>query len=81
MPEWCQGFPVSPASIVHCSLFSPWDRQFYPDMLKQGSQLLRINVDTEHGGLSIDEVHPFLYLLQESHNVVFLPRKIAVCVH
>jgi 56kDa selenium binding protein (SBP56) len=41
---------------VQCSLFSPWDRQFYPDMLKQGSQLLRINVDTENGGLAIDDV-------------------------
>lgn len=38
------------------SLFSPWDRQFYPSMLEKGSQLLRINVDTDKGGLSIDEV-------------------------
>lgn len=37
------------------SLFSPWDRQFYPSMLEKGSQLLRINVDTEKGSLSIDE--------------------------
>jgi selenium-binding protein 1 len=37
------------------SLFSPWDKQFYPEMVEKGSQLLRINVDTEKGGLSIDE--------------------------
>ena len=37
------------------SLFSPWDKQFYPDMVKYGSQLLRVNVDTVNGGLSLDE--------------------------
>jgi hypothetical protein len=30
--------------------------QFYPDMVKNGSQLLRINVDNVKGGLSIDKV-------------------------
>ena len=72
---------ASPPSAVHCSLFSPWDRQFYPDMLKQGSQLLRINVDTEHGGLSIDEVHSFLrsLCLLPQHRHSFL--EIATFVH
>mmetsp|Transcript_5074 Transcript_5074/g.14573 ORF Transcript_5074/g.14573 Transcript_5074/m.14573 type:complete len:475 (-) Transcript_5074:460-1884(-) len=37
------------------SLLSGWDKQFYPDMVKNGSQLLRINVDNVNGGLSIDE--------------------------
>lgn len=37
------------------SLLSGWDKQFYPDMVKNGSQLLRINVDNVKGGLSIDK--------------------------
>lgn len=40
---------------VTTSLFSPWDRQFYPEMVKNGSVLLKINVDTEKGGLEIDK--------------------------
>lgn len=36
------------------SLYSPWDKQFYPDLTAKGSYLLRINVDTENGGLSLD---------------------------
>ncbi|NWI35557.1 SBP1 oxidase, partial [Picathartes gymnocephalus] len=34
------------------SLFSAWDRQFYPEMLKEGSVLLQLDVDTERGGLA-----------------------------
>merc|ERR1711992_467797 len=40
---------------VTTSLFSPWDKQFYPDMCKQGSMLLKINVDHENGGMKLDE--------------------------
>jgi selenium-binding protein 1 len=40
---------------VTTSLFSPWDKQFYPDMYAQGSQLLQINVDNQKGGLRINE--------------------------
>ena len=29
--------------------------QFYPDMIKKGSQLLKIDVDTVEGGLTLDE--------------------------
>jgi len=36
------------------SLYSTWDEQFYPDMVKNGSQLLRLDVDTENGGLYPD---------------------------
>ena len=35
------------------SLFSPWDRQFYPDLEKKGSQLIIIEVDQEKGGLTV----------------------------
>ncbi|XP_024083510.1 selenium-binding protein 1-A isoform X2 [Cimex lectularius] len=37
------------------SLYSVWDRQFYPDMAKNGSCLLLMNVDTDRGGLTLDE--------------------------
>ncbi|KAL3160862.1 Methanethiol oxidase [Trebouxia sp. C0009 RCD-2024] len=36
------------------SLFSSWDKQFYPDMIKQGSYLLQIDVDTDKGGLTLN---------------------------
>ncbi|CAG0891653.1 unnamed protein product [Cyprideis torosa] len=37
------------------SLFSPWDEQFYPEMVKRGSMMFRIDVDTEKGGLTLNE--------------------------
>jgi len=37
------------------SLVSSWDNQFYPNIGKQGSLMLRLNADTEKGGLSLDE--------------------------
>lgn len=40
---------------VTTSLFSPWDRQFYPEMIEKGSMLLQVDIDTEHGGLSLNE--------------------------
>ena len=40
---------------VTSSLFSPWDEQFYPDMVAAGSWMLRLDVDTERGGLSLDD--------------------------
>ncbi|GAQ79370.1 selenium-binding protein [Klebsormidium nitens] len=36
------------------SLFSSWDNQFYPDLVSGGSHILKINVDKEKGGLTID---------------------------
>ncbi|CAD5113915.1 DgyrCDS3074 [Dimorphilus gyrociliatus] len=40
---------------VTTSLFSPWDSQFYPDMMKNGSYMLQVDVDTEKGGLKLNE--------------------------
>ncbi|PAA85915.1 hypothetical protein BOX15_Mlig014905g2 [Macrostomum lignano] len=40
---------------VTTSLFSAWDKQFYPELMKSGTMMVRINVDTEKGGLTIDE--------------------------
>lgn len=36
------------------SLFSTWDKQFYPDLVHQGSHIIQIDVDTEKGGLKIN---------------------------
>lgn len=40
---------------VTTSLFSPWDNQFYPDIIKKGAQLIQVDVDTENGGLKLNE--------------------------
>ncbi|XP_073465261.1 methanethiol oxidase-like [Aquarana catesbeiana] len=40
---------------VTTSLYSTWDKQFYPDMIKEGAVMMQIDVDTEKGGLSINE--------------------------
>ncbi|XP_060676698.1 methanethiol oxidase [Hemiscyllium ocellatum] len=40
---------------VTTSLYSGWDRQFYPNLIREGSAMLRVNVDTDKGGLKIDE--------------------------
>ncbi len=37
------------------SLFSSWDNQFYPDIAKQGSYLVRVDCDTTQGGMKRDE--------------------------
>jgi len=39
---------------VTSSLFSPWDKQFYPGMTEKGSYLLQIDVDTENGGMQLN---------------------------
>ncbi|KAH3811903.1 hypothetical protein DPMN_140320 [Dreissena polymorpha] len=39
---------------VTTSLFSVWDKQFYPDLCKNGSMLLLVDVDTEIGGLKLN---------------------------
>jgi methanethiol oxidase len=39
---------------VTSSLLSSWDNQFYPDIAKQGSYLIKIDCDTVNGGISID---------------------------
>ncbi|XP_054168756.1 methanethiol oxidase-like [Oppia nitens] len=37
------------------SLYSVWDKQFYPDMVDQGSAMLMIDVDTQKGGLNLNK--------------------------
>ncbi|KAK6266091.1 hypothetical protein QUC31_016928 [Theobroma cacao] len=41
------------------SLFSTWDRQFYPELVEKGSHMLQIDVDTEKGGL---KVNPYFFV-------------------
>lgn len=36
------------------SLYSSWDNQFYPKIAERGSYLLRIDCDTENGGMRIN---------------------------
>jgi len=36
------------------SLVSPWDRQFYPDMVKHGSVMLQVDIDTVNGGMTLN---------------------------
>ncbi|KAM9624134.1 methanethiol oxidase-like isoform 1-T3 [Morphnus guianensis] len=37
------------------SLYSTWDKQFYPNLVKEGSVMLQIDVDTEKGGLTVNK--------------------------
>uniref|UniRef100_A0A915DQU2 Methanethiol oxidase n=1 Tax=Ditylenchus dipsaci TaxID=166011 RepID=A0A915DQU2_9BILA len=36
------------------SLFSVYDKQFFPEMAKQGSTMLQLDVDTENGGIKLN---------------------------
>ncbi|XP_077996711.1 methanethiol oxidase-like [Glandiceps talaboti] len=40
---------------VTTSLYSGWDKQFYPDLIKQGSHMLQVDVDTNRGGLTLNK--------------------------
>ncbi|XP_078390182.1 methanethiol oxidase [Cetorhinus maximus] len=40
---------------VTTSLYSGWDKQFYPEIIKEGSAMLQIDVDSERGGLTVNE--------------------------
>ncbi|NWY19409.1 SBP2 protein, partial [Aphelocoma coerulescens] len=37
------------------SFYSTWDRQFYPSMVKEGSVMLQLDVDTDKGGLAVNK--------------------------
>jgi len=37
------------------SLFSSWDDQFYPGIKKDGSYLVKIDCDSENGGMKLDQ--------------------------
>ena len=37
------------------SLFSPWDKQFYPDVIENGTKMVRLDIDLVNGGMKINE--------------------------
>ncbi|CAO2599134.1 Methanethiol oxidase, partial [Lemmus lemmus] len=39
---------------VTSSLYSAWDKQFYPELIREGSVMLQIDVDTVNGGLKLN---------------------------
>nr|XP_060614059.1 methanethiol oxidase-like [Anolis sagrei ordinatus] len=39
---------------VNYSLYTPWDYQFYPKLIEQGSAMVQLDVDTEKGGLCVN---------------------------
>lgn len=39
---------------VSNSIFSPWDRQFYPESVEEGSYIVKIDIDTNNGGMTLD---------------------------
>ncbi|XP_012219297.1 methanethiol oxidase [Linepithema humile] len=40
---------------VTTSIFKPWDRQFYPDLVKYGSTMVKLDIDVENGGMKLDQ--------------------------
>ncbi|XP_077176112.1 methanethiol oxidase-like [Paroedura picta] len=36
-------------------VYTPWDKQFYPELVREGSVMLQIDVDTEFGGLCLNK--------------------------
>ncbi|KAF7238373.1 Methanethiol oxidase [Varanus komodoensis] len=39
---------------VTTSLYTPWDKQFYPQLVREGSVMLQVDADTTKGGLSVN---------------------------
>ncbi|CAK1586309.1 unnamed protein product [Parnassius mnemosyne] len=39
---------------VSSSLYSPWDKQIYPKSIERGGWIVKLDVDTENGGLKLD---------------------------
>ncbi|CAH1155464.1 unnamed protein product [Phaedon cochleariae] len=40
---------------VSSSILSPWDHQFYPEMVENGGKIIKLDIDTENGGMKVDE--------------------------
>nr|XP_056708331.1 methanethiol oxidase-like isoform X1 [Euleptes europaea] len=40
---------------VSNGIYTPLDKQFYPELVREGSVMLQIDVDTERGGLRVNE--------------------------
>ncbi|CAG9770482.1 unnamed protein product [Ceutorhynchus assimilis] len=37
------------------SLFSCWDKQFYPESIKEGGRIVKLDIDVVNGGMKLDE--------------------------
>lgn len=40
---------------VSSSLYSPWDKMFYPEMVKNGGTIVQIDCDSVNGGMKLNE--------------------------
>ncbi|XP_061941139.1 methanethiol oxidase isoform X1 [Apis cerana] len=40
---------------VTTSIFKPWDQQFYPEHVKNGSTMVKLDIDIRNGGLKLDD--------------------------
>ncbi|KAK9297777.1 hypothetical protein QLX08_008691 [Tetragonisca angustula] len=40
---------------VTTSIFKPWDQQFYPELVKNGSTMAKLDIDVQNGGMKLDE--------------------------
>lgn len=40
---------------VTTSIYKPWDKQFYPEHVKNGSTMVKLNIDLRNGGFKLDE--------------------------
>ncbi|KAJ2944270.1 hypothetical protein O0L34_g18252 [Tuta absoluta] len=59
---------------VSSSLYSPWDKQFYKSSIEHGGWLVKLDVDTEKGGIKLDE--DFLVHFGDEPNGPVLPHEI-----
>ncbi|XP_057324326.1 methanethiol oxidase [Microplitis mediator] len=39
---------------VTTSLLKPWDREFYPEQVKHGSTMVKLDIDVDNGGMKLD---------------------------
>lgn len=40
---------------VSSSLFSSWDKQFYPEMVRKGGTIVQLDCDVQNGGMRLNE--------------------------
>ncbi|XP_076271641.1 methanethiol oxidase-like [Rhynchophorus ferrugineus] len=39
---------------ISTSLYSAWDKHFYPETMKEGGRIVKIDIDIENGGMTLD---------------------------
>ncbi|XP_050295060.1 methanethiol oxidase isoform X2 [Anthonomus grandis grandis] len=58
---------------VSTSLFSPWDKEIYPETIKEGGRIVKLDIDVENGGMKLDE--NFLVDFSEGSDGPLLPHE------